>query len=487
MKRFLVLMLCLAMVISIFAACSSEGGGGEKVKSIQEVNEDSVIPDDLSFEGEDFTILCREDNAYGTFLYEILADESETELVNQAVYERNREVMDIFGLNDIVARAIPGDWNNAETFINTFRNSIDAGTQDFDLIMGYAAYMANAELSPYFYNFHEIPYVQETMNRDYYYQDCVDELTINGQLKYMIGDYSLTYWDYAHVMYFNKELAESYGLDNIYDLVKEGKWTIDKCIEMARGKFQDYNNDDWPGSEDIYGYISDIPNTTDALQAHFDVHPTSRDENGTIFFNYDVNKMTNILNKMIEFKKTDDTYMEYGSSDEVKDENIYNKIFKEGRALFYPTLLSEAKGFRSMNMDFGIIPYPKWDEYQSDYLTCAAITYSVACVPADAPDLEKTGAVFDTLSYISNQKVIPAYYDKALKYKLTRDEDSAEMLDIIRAGFTVNFGDFYREALDNGSIFREMIRWDNPNFASYHDSNIKGWNRKLENLLKCYE
>ncbi|MBR5516276.1 MAG: hypothetical protein IKU52_08750 [Clostridia bacterium] len=491
MKKILAFVLCLLMLIPLLCACGGKSGEGKAVSALPEA---SHVVEGTTYEGEEFKILCREDNAYGTYLYEIVADEGETELVNQAVYERNRNVKDIFGLSDIIANDIPGDWANGGDFVNTFRNSIDAGIGDFDLIMGYCAYMASGELAQYFYNYYDVPVVKETLacedeshDHDYFYQDCIDEISVNGQLKYMVGDYSLTYWDRVYVMFFNKKLAQDYQLEDIYQLVRDGKWTIDECIEMSRGKWTDQNNDQWPDESDVFGYITDIPNTMDNWHSHFDVQPTKHDEEGNIKIEFDVGKVTNILTKMIEFKNTDDCYTAYMTSGDTVDENPLDKIFREGRALFYPTSLQRAQMFRSMEVDFGIIPCPKWDVNQESYYTSADISYSVACIPADAPNLEKAGGVFDTLTAISSEKVIPAYYDQALTFKYTRDEESAEMLDIIRNGFTINFGMFYTDTIDCCGVFRNLMANDNSNFASYYAANKPGYERKLKQLLEYYE
>jgi len=491
MKRVLAITLCLLMLVPMLAACGGKKGEG---KAVSDLPEGSHVKEGTTFEGETFTVLCREDNAFGEFLYEIVADEGETELVNQKVYERNRQVMDIFGLAEIEARDIPGDWNSKDDFVNTMRNSIDAGIGDFDLIMSQQAYLAQGELAQYFYNYNDVPVIKETLackdekhDHSYYYEDAVKELTINGQLKYMVGDYSLTYWDHVFVLYFNKQMAENYQLEDIYQLVRDGEWTVDKMIEMTRGKWQDLNSDEWPGEEDSFGYVSEIMNPVDAWNASFDVQPTHRDENGDIVIDYDVGKMTNILQKMIEFKGTDDVHYVQITSDQVEAENPVDKIFLEGRSLFYHATLQRAQTFRKMETDFGIVPYPKWDTNQENYYTSSQDGYSSACIPADAPNLEFSGAVFDTLSCVSKETVIPAYYDEALTFKYTRDEDSAEMLDIIRGGFSVNFGKFYNETLRCARVFRDMVLNDNTNFASFYASNQRGYERKLAQLLEYYE
>jgi len=491
MKRISLFVLCLIMVVTSVVSCGSKEKEGKKVKSIKEVvGEESHIPDDLAFEGEVFKILCREDKDYGDYVYEIVADEGDTNNVNQAVYERNRTVMDTFGLADIQAVPIAGDYASKDIFINKMRNSIDAGLGEYDLIMSQQGYMNEGELVQYFYNYYDVPYISDTLkctkhDHSYYYDDVKSEITINGKLKYMVGDFSLTYWEHVYALYFNKQIAEEYNLEDIYELVRNGEWTFDKMIEMTTGKWKDLNADDWSGSEDSFGYLSELLNPVNSMDVHFGVDPTHKDENGNIVIEYDVGKMTNILTKVLEFRDSNDTYFADVSSNVTIADNPCDKIFSEGRALFYHAILGKADSFRSMDTDFGIVPYPKWDGNQDRYLTRSMDGYSVACVPVDASNLELTGAVFDTLSAVSQTTVIPAYYDMALSYKYTRDDESAEMLDIIRDGFRVNFGKFY--SIDCGKALRDTVYYKNPSFSSFYQSNLPGYQIKLDELLKYYE
>ena len=75
----------------------------------------------------------------------------------------------------------------------------------------------------------------------------------------------------------------------------------------------------------------------------------------------------------------------------------------------------------------------------------------------------------------------------ALKDKYSRDDQSAEMLDIIREGFTLSFSYFYQQALDCCGVYRELVRQENSNFVSYYAVNQKGYDRKLKKLLESYE
>lgn len=486
-KRILAIVLVILTVLPMLIACDNNGGKEKNNNDVTITPNNSVVPEDVTFPGETFTVLCREDNAWGEWLHEISADEDATELVNEQVYKRNLEVEERFELEALEAYAIPGQWDVKDDFTNTFRNSILANSGSFDLIMSHQAYMSfDPSLNELYTNLYDVPYIKDNLDADYYYPDVVEELTVNDKLYFLLGDYSLTYWENAYVLYFNKTLAENNNLEDIYQIVRDGDWTVDKMIEMSKGKWVDLNGDLWPGEEDSFGYVSEIANTPDAYEAHFDAPMTSRDENNNVIFDVDQGKYVSILEKMIDFKKSDDTYFEY-FSDVAEDENPIDKIFREGRSLFYHAQLNRAQRFRGMETDFGIVPYPKWDAQQEGYYTHAQDGYSVGVVPLDAPNLELCGAVIDVLSALSSEMVIPAYYDMALRDKYARDDESGEMLDIIREGFTVNFGYFYGQSLNGCSmIFRNMVHQDNTNFVSYYSVNQKGFERKLKALLDSY-
>ena len=489
-KKIIAAMLALIMLLPLIVACGNKNTSNDKDKGDGDLTEvESVVPDDVTFPGETFTVLCREDNSWGEYKYEIAADEDATELVNEMVYKRNLEVEERFELEKLEAYDIPGQWAVKDDFINTFKNSILSASGSFDFIMSHQAYMSSdPSLNELYYNLYEVPYIKDNLDASYYYPDIVDELTVNGKLYFLLGDYSLTYWEYAYVLYFNKVLAENHNLENLYDLVRNGTWTFDKMLELSKGKWVDLNGDLYPGEEDSFGYITDISNTVDALEAHFDVPMTSRDENGDIIFSVDQSKMVSILEKFMEFKMSDDTHFVYTTDSTTDDDNPVDKIFREGRALFYPAMLNRAQDFRGMETDFGILPYPKWNEQQEGYYTHAQDGYSIGVVPIDAPNLELCGAVVDVLSALSKELVVPAYYDMALRDKYARDNESGEMLDIIREGFTVNFGYFYGQSLNGCSmVFRNLINQNNTNFVSFYSINSKGYERMLKKLLESYE
>jgi hypothetical protein len=96
---------------------------------------------------------------------------------------------------------------------------------------------------------------------------------------------------------------------------------------------------------------------------------------------------------------------------------------------------------RAMETDFGIIPTPKYDEYQENYFTFVEMSSSMVSVPVTA-DLNFTGHIAEALAYESVSTVTPAFYDLTLQTKTARDDESEAMLDIIFNNKIFDLGTF---------------------------------------------
>lgn len=161
-------------------------------------------------------------------------------------------------------------------------------------------------------------------------------------------------------------------------------------------------------------------------------------------------------------------------------------LFKENKALFMWQTLSSAQILRNMEMDFGILPYPKYDAMQEDYYTQALETHTVLTIPVSAINVSQSAALLEALSEISYSTVTPAYFDTALKTKYTRDVESLDMIDLIRRGLRYNFGFVNSIAIDQiGAIFGNVAMSD-FNLASSYAANESIYQELLNTLLESY-
>lgn len=141
-----------------------------------------------------------------------------------------------------------------------------------------------------------------------------------------------------------------------------------------------------------------------------------------------------------------------------------------------------------MNSDFGIIPYPKYDETQKSYHSSSLDEFSLFLIPMDAKDPEMTSIITEALCAESYKIVVPKFYDVALKTRNARDDDSSEMIDLIRDGLTFDWGYLHSSSLGGvGHLFVNLIRNNDNNVVSGFDANASTYEENLNTVLEVYK
>ena len=109
-------------------------------------------------------------------------------------------------------------------------------------------------------------------------------------------------------------------------------------------------------------------------------------------------------------------------------QHMYGRdMFARGLSVFANANIGDALGyFRDLEDDYAILPYPKLDENQPEYYTMVDGSHQVMAVPITVSDTERIGVIVEALCAESYRKVVPAYYDVALKFKGTRDQNPSQ-------------------------------------------------------------
>ena len=417
--------------------------------------------------------------------YEFLAESENGDVVNDAVYKRNLAVEERFNAK-LNAVDVMGGWNEQDIYLKKVQNSVAAGDDEFQLLSGYAAYMPKLQTGGYLINLHEVPYIN--FDKAWWSSDLKENFTINGKMFFATGDLSLSLWEDILAVYFNKQMIADYEIENPYELVRAGKWTIDKLNEICKDIYKDMDGDGKPSEKsDIFGYATDTTNFVDGFFGAFDSPVIKKDENKIPYHAQNTQKMADIVDKLYAFLWENPGVYANPISDP-GPVNLYRYIFEEDRAMFLPELLGNAQALRSMDTDFGIIPYPKWDDNQEHYLTTSVAYFSMFCVPITVQNLEMTGILTEALCAESYKKVIPAFYEIALKSKYSRDDESAEMIDIIRSGLTFDFGKIYvTELAYSMNILRDLMSNKKNNFTSTFEKGERSYNSALAKLLVTFD
>lgn len=492
------LLTALFMLLCMFASCSeieskpqSESPESESVPSTsieqseepsRAVEESSDYYDDglpeIDFDGKDFVILQRSE-----YKYEFAEDENATEKVNTLIKERNDSIEQRFGIK-IRTIEEKGSWDSASSFlsfIDNIRKQVSGALADYHLISGYAAITPTLISEDLFINWYELS-DRINFKKSWWSQDFIDEMTVNGRLYLLAGDISLTFWESMQCMFFNKDLAYDNHLDNIYQTVNDGDWTFDYMHQVIKDSF---NHTDDPNSQ-IYGYVTGITTQIDVYQDAFDIHVTEKDAEGRPVYTINSEKTYTALQKVYDLVVD----KEYTKTFTESDNQIQSvKLFGEGKALFAPLRLGDGTLLQSYeNLNYGILPMPKFNKEQDAYHSTCADYYSVFAIPITAAEqLDFIGIITEALCAESSRSVVPEYYNIVLKERNTSDEDSIKMIEEVREGLLCNFGYLYSYTLEwPAHQLNICVKNKNNSFASVWEASQDIFQSNLDEVIAYY-
>jgi hypothetical protein len=378
---------------------------------------------------------------------------------------------------------IPGSWNDRDSFMRTIRNSVQAGDSVYDLVAGVTSYIPSLVPQGIFMDINTVEHIN--FSQPWWGADWIEELSIGSRLYLVTGDIALSMWDCMFVFYFNKQLAQDNELPDLYELVKSSQWTYDKFVELTKAVSRDLNGDGVYDRNDMFGFVTTTGTVVNAFPGAFDMKITYKDADNIPHPQLDTGKWTDAAAKLVDLHYNSQSSLTLPDG---SDRDIIVPMFQENRALFYPQTLSFAQDLRAMETDFGILPFPMYDSSQGSYHSVVRNAMSLIGIPVTASSPDDCGLIMEALAAESYKTVIPAYYEVSLKVKQTRDEESGEMLDIIRSNLWMNFGYSYNMSTGNvGNYMRELIEGRNPNFTSMYDSTFTQrsatFNKFIEDVL----
>jgi hypothetical protein len=464
MKKILTGLLLVSMILTLLISCADDNASsGEQVTTtaadntnndvIEETTAPSYTYADADFGGEDFVILNAEN--IWDFIMVIDFEEMSGDSLEDAIYTRNRSVEERYNFN-MVEMNRPID-----ELATVAQTSILAGDDSFQAAFVGAHKISSLVGSNYLYNLYDIPELK--LNEYWFDKSVIDEGRIgNGDLIYFAAtDLHLSAMDGTWCMMFNEDMAADLNMDKPYDLVRQGKWTIDRLQEYAKAGMN-LNGDEsfaWnEGGSSIYGYTS-FDAASAALIFASGERFIKRDTQGNPYFALETERFFSVAERIAQLNATAGEY--YSANEAEPSNHRFDRIFMNGRAFFIGCEIKMAPMFRNVDFTFGLVPFPKYSEDQESYSSMMFYQLLLLTVPVTNPDPERAGIIIDTLSYEAKQQVMPIYYDVYISQKGLRNEDSIEMLDLINQSRVFNVGNAYgwtltlydsiRPALDKGN------------------------------------
>ncbi len=465
-----------ALLLTLLVSCGDAAGAGT-VTTAEPVAKDSAtaavetdggyLPPDiegLDFGGEELRFASPNWSVFKDYFPEEMTGDT----LDDAAFMRISNVQN--ALNVKIVNTFDEFGANIQDIV---KQSIQAGDDAFDIVFTHCIYgIGDYATGNMLYNLDALPNLDLT--NPWWNREIIDTFRIGTETYYAYGDIILSNPD---AIYFNKTIATEYDMPDHYARVKEGTWTYDVFLEEIKTVSIDLNGDGKMDGADKVGISGDMTESLSALPFACGVRLTKVTEDG-LELDFFSDKVVDIFNK------TYDVFMDKSVSQiYFRQFEDVTQTFVDNRALFGIGDTSSMVGYRDYEIDFGILPMPKYDEAQESY-QCLVWT-KLCCVPTTVQRPELVGACLEQFAYESAD-VQTAYNEVLIRGKSTRDVESLEMLDII---YDSQVGDIGLNYLGFDSNFHkifycyfELMSTKNDNITSHYEKAEKGAVKVLDKL-----
>ena len=482
MKRGLSFLLAILMLVgTVFTAVSC----GETVEddpktentdpsATEGVEETEEVPAYSTVEKEDFdrefVILTRSDTLEQFYIEELSGD-----LLDDLIYESNAVVSSDFGVEFVYYDM------EYQTVNDTMRLQATSDLDDYDLYTGHKYSFTSCAQNNYCFNLQDI--VSMDLSGEWWDQACLENLTVEGKTYVITGDIDSASMLMSACFVFNKKMMTNLGksVDELNELTNNGGWTLDVMYEYGKDVTFDLNGD---GKIE---YTSDRFNLTSwMMDVPFSLYYGANGNfvtivDGTPELTYTDEQVTNIYEKIFKVIIEQEAYF-------VVDHSQYATtydVFTEGRALFCDMCLSKITTFLSeMDDPYGILPVPKYDTNQKEYLSFVNGATPFVMVAKTEEDPEFVGTILEAMATYNYDKVTPQLFEVSTKLQAAQDPESAAMVDYIVRNRIFDLGYFADWGITN--VVLNNLKTGNSAIASALTKEGKAAKTNLRRMLASF-
>lgn len=461
-KNSVLLCLIASMLLTTLASCGggtaentpTDGQNGSTVETEETRLYVDDIGDDVKFNGDTVKFMWWAEN-------EEFAEELTGEVVNDAMYQRDLSVESRLNV-DIVNVGESYTWDTKDIYLDKIRSSVMSADGAYDVASGQYATLPGLVAEGIFMNMQKLNYLD--FSKPYWVQQLIEETSIDGKLYLATGDLTKCTINTVYCVLCNDSMRENLGIEDLFGVVHDGKWTKDTVNTMIAGVYSDTDGDGVKSAGDTFGLSISSANHTYPFLNAFGLSYTTLDEKGYPELTFYNEKTVAAWEWMMDwcFTQQDSIYGGEGQG--------YYKIgdmFIEGRALFSINTFSDVKKcVENMEDAFTILPMPKWDESQAGYYTWLGESNTLFGVLVSTANQDVTAAAMEMMAAESYRLVSPAIYEINMKTRYSADSEMAQMFDLIREGVVFNFGLAYGFAMNTMNCFWKGSLNKNSNMSS---------------------
>lgn len=485
MKKVIVLLLVACMMGSFCCGCAQIESPGNTDQSSGNVTdsgaEETLLPLDIPdtrYEDKQFVILSRDDGEWSSV--EIFAEDGSADNISHAVYERNDMILQKYGVTILEYKKTSSEHQTA------VMNEVSAPSGDFQAVTTSVAVASNMAMNSLLWDLNSEDNLYLDTSKPWWDERMSSGMEIGGKLFMVTGDLLTLDNDATFAIMFNKTIAEACKLPDLYDSVLNQAWTMEKMLEYEQLAVNDANGDgklDYDSETAGFAYTIDTPY---CLLYAGGVQLVSRDGEGELIYALDAERTQNIADQCRILLNSAYTTNLTANKDGAPIVEAGKTCFGGGHALFFGECLQCVTRLRAYDTDFGILPYPMYDQNQGGYKSLMHSTGSVIAIPVsvgEGDDMDMVSSMLEALACYSVNTLTKEYYEVNLKTKAARDERSGAMIDLIIGNRVCDLAYYFGWSNAVVELQGALLPGSSTGVASRSAAYKKGIERSIERML----
>ena len=412
--------------------------------------------------------------------------------VDTGVIERNNKIAEDLGVEissyGVESIGIGGLQEHCKSIF-------DAQLPDIDVYCGYQYYDISLATQKHLYNLNDLVNANGDtiidIEKDYWATNYINSITYNDYVYWVTGDLSLRYIGGLYCTFVNTEIYDTkvkaaYEGKTIYQIVSEGNWTMDTMIAMADLADDDADGDGKITEGEVTGFVYETNDIWDGMAFGCKV------EFGKKVTTNGVDEITvnlHIDQKAKDFAKYCDQIYKSTFALKVADDDSKTMMpyFLDGLSLFAVNKIYQSAVWLSDMENFAIIPTPKLNNSQTNYASGCHDSLTIFGISKYSDVAEAAAATLELMAFYGSELVTPVFYEKyILGGRTVRDDESIEMINLIRKGFDSDFVAAWSNSLNN-IVHYYRTPSQCTNYASIFKYNSTRWPKSLTTLLEQLE
>lgn len=505
MKKHVISLTALLILIALCASvisCGSSGGDTADTAATTaavteaETTADPFVADELpelDYDGAKVNWLVGD--YFNAYWADFWAETETGSAINDTVFAVRRNVEERLNVS-VSMTQFTYSWSENAKYYGMLSGYVLAGDNTYHTVAGSPAYSVVLE-GDYFFDLGSNPYID--LEKPWWNQSVAD-LFPSGVVYFLPGDGSLSLIKHTFCVYVNLDnLAEAGFEGDIYEHVLDGKWTLDSLSDIIKGSYRDLNGDQKADVTDFYGLTFGDTNKYIGFMKASGCSQFVKNSDGTYTMMSGSERTIEAVQRWCALVNDDENVLPGAHNTDAASVdtgygvfagggNYASRPFMEDRSIFAFQIVGDAPTlFKDTTFKYGMIPYPKLDEEQPDYMTSPQ-RYASFAVLGSCTEFDMAGAVLEAWSSECYRTLQPEYFETTLKVRYSADNSMAAVFDILRNNLTFELGEIFGTnfKMTPAGEFKNTIINNNSNWASTYAKHEAADQATLDKLTDIF-